>query len=619
MSQPDIPPVEAGAENLSRLEIEPSQLDGAVKGQLSQPGDVNAANNYFQTGGSELQSGLPDLSLDSGLPSDFNTSLDLGTNQALYGQAPALGGGGELATLPGAEQASMLNSLTPTGLEGGGLMPGLEQGVIAGMPPGTEPISPMIQMILKMPGLTGTVASFFEAIMSFLFPADGGFLNLLDPTLWAQTAQNAFGSLVTAISDNIPFSMSLMNNTSPFFTSLMNNGMFQNGLFESLAKTATHAQPQNLSFSGLDIQPVDANASNYFVNGSVSPGKPLFETTSLDGDVTGNSLQLGNGTDLLALDNGNTFGSTMGGYAPAANIDPSTAANAANSANTTSIATTGNTASSSGVDMQQGSEAVQAQTTASGDNGSFGEMQQQGDLLKEPAGQGDQIAQVDGPQAYTVQQGDNLWNIARDHLGSGNRWTEIYNLNQDIIGQNPNLIFSGTDLQLPSGAENIASAHNYVVQPGDNLWNIARDQMGSGTDWPSIYEGNTGIIGSDPNLIHPGQNLTVPDHGAGSSHIAHHNVAPAHHSVSSSHGNNQLSHHANSNHTQAQQSHTASNNQSNNTADTLASNTPTDTTAQNILKQARNAAANAKKVVEKTASAEPAPIGLRAVAKSLDI
>lgn len=34
---------------------------------------------------------------------------------------------------------------------------------------------------------------------------------------------------------------------------------------------------------------------------------------------------------------------------------------------------------------------------------------------------------------YTVKDNDNLWKIAAEQLGSGNRWTEIRDLNQDVL------------------------------------------------------------------------------------------------------------------------------------------------------------------------------------------
>lgn len=56
------------------------------------------------------------------------------------------------------------------------------------------------------------------------------------------------------------------------------------------------------------------------------------------------------------------------------------------------------------------------------------------------------------PATYTVQPGDSLWAIAQKTLGNGNRWPEIYALNQGVIGSNPNLIRTGEVLTLPGGA-----------------------------------------------------------------------------------------------------------------------------------------------------------------------
>lgn len=50
---------------------------------------------------------------------------------------------------------------------------------------------------------------------------------------------------------------------------------------------------------------------------------------------------------------------------------------------------------------------------------------------------------------YTVQSGDCLWSIAAKLLGSGARYKEIYELNQDKIN-NPNLIYPGQVLTIPA-------------------------------------------------------------------------------------------------------------------------------------------------------------------------
>lgn len=47
----------------------------------------------------------------------------------------------------------------------------------------------------------------------------------------------------------------------------------------------------------------------------------------------------------------------------------------------------------------------------------------------------------------------------------------------------------------------------YIVVSGDNLSKIASMY---GTTWQAIYELNKDVVGSDPNLIYPGQKLIIP-------------------------------------------------------------------------------------------------------------
>ena len=51
---------------------------------------------------------------------------------------------------------------------------------------------------------------------------------------------------------------------------------------------------------------------------------------------------------------------------------------------------------------------------------------------------------------YTVKLGDSLWAIAKKLLGNGARYTEIYELNKSIIGSNPNLIYPGQTFTIPA-------------------------------------------------------------------------------------------------------------------------------------------------------------------------
>ncbi len=55
-----------------------------------------------------------------------------------------------------------------------------------------------------------------------------------------------------------------------------------------------------------------------------------------------------------------------------------------------------------------------------------------------------------------------------------------------------------------------AASQSYTVVKGDCLWNIAKKFYGSGSKYTVIYNANSGVIGGNPNLIYPGQVLTIP-------------------------------------------------------------------------------------------------------------
>jgi len=59
-------------------------------------------------------------------------------------------------------------------------------------------------------------------------------------------------------------------------------------------------------------------------------------------------------------------------------------------------------------------------------------------------------------------------------------------------------------------------ATTYTVQKGDTLWSIAHQHLGSGASWAVIYGQNASTIGDNPDLIFPGQTLTITKVSTGS-------------------------------------------------------------------------------------------------------
>ncbi len=74
-----------------------------------------------------------------------------------------------------------------------------------------------------------------------------------------------------------------------------------------------------------------------------------------------------------------------------------------------------------------------------------------------PPGGDDRITTVEPePVTVTVQPGDTLRGLARTHLGAGERWKEIFDLNAGRVQadgrtlRDPNLILVGWVLELPA-------------------------------------------------------------------------------------------------------------------------------------------------------------------------
>lgn len=61
-------------------------------------------------------------------------------------------------------------------------------------------------------------------------------------------------------------------------------------------------------------------------------------------------------------------------------------------------------------------------------------------------------------ESYSIQSGDSLWEIASEELGDPYRWMEIYQANQSVIGDNPDLIYPTVILKIPTDSPPVSVA-----------------------------------------------------------------------------------------------------------------------------------------------------------------
>ncbi|MFF8264304.1 LysM peptidoglycan-binding domain-containing protein [Streptomyces virginiae] len=144
--------------------------------------------------------------------------------------------------------------------------------------------------------------------------------------------------------------------------------------------------------------------------------------------------------------------------------------------------------------------------------------------------------------SYTVRDvkpAESLWSIAEQALGDGHRWEEIARMNEGrpmtdgSVFRADQPIRPGWILTLPAAAEaaglraqvtatarveGVRSEH--TVRSGENLSGIAGARLGDASRYMEIFELNRGEdlpdgagTFTDPDLIYPGQRLTLPKDG----------------------------------------------------------------------------------------------------------
>ena len=114
-----------------------------------------------------------------------------------------------------------------------------------------------------------------------------------------------------------------------------------------------------------------------------------------------------------------------------------------------------------------------------------------------PPGNGESAARAAGQYAYPTGEGESF-NALLASLG--------------VTGGTHAKAGSGPVTRQPAARPAArTSPHDYVIRPGDTLAGIAQKLCGTARDWAGLWHANPRI--TDPNVIYPGQHLTVACHG----------------------------------------------------------------------------------------------------------
>ena len=122
--------------------------------------------------------------------------------------------------------------------------------------------------------------------------------------------------------------------------------------------------------------------------------------------------------------------------------------------------------------------------------------------------------QESGNVMHVVESGENLWKIAENYYNSGYNWVDIANANElsenDSIEVGQEIIIPNVEPKLvtsPQLDKETIEDETYTVVKDDSLWDIAERAYGDGYRWVDIAKENNLV---NPNIIHPGNTLTLP-------------------------------------------------------------------------------------------------------------
>ncbi len=439
---------------------------------------------------------------------------------------------------------------------------GMEHAGAAAMKAAEGAISPMLQLIMRLPGHLGLFSSFLEAFKNLFFGHDllntfnlGDIASGIDLTHATNlTHATLLGHTIGALPANLhalhTMSLDMVSNAgtahlhvNPFASLKQSMNVssavdLKNPQFEGVQASASDLGAHTKVSSSADSL-AGPGLSGQAITPKLAPAERIFSNKSFESLSSNNSQP----SNLLAINSQMPTPSITSG---ATNYNISSVSQASSNANSSSTAAPPDTESvtphiSSDVSGLQAkalsldSVMPKGHSHFSSDHGlAINHRHLANNPFSKLASNTRQVFQstrqdisATGGNSYSIKSGDNLWQIANRELGNGWRWRDIYNLNQNMLGNNPGIIHSGTSIRLPQSADgsiaegspstsfdhSVAAHHaptnHYTVKQGDSLWQISKNIFGSGDKWSQLYKLNGSTIGGNPGMIFSGQKLSL--------------------------------------------------------------------------------------------------------------
>lgn len=116
-----------------------------------------------------------------------------------------------------------------------------------------------------------------------------------------------------------------------------------------------------------------------------------------------------------------------------------------------------------------------------------------------------------GMKQYQIGEGRYDLKVTIDKANGNSKYNISLQMPEEIeihFAENEVPLSDGSSL-LATPESTVDAVTTYIVASGDNLSSIAYKLFGDAFRWREIYEMNSDVIGSNPNIIYPGQVLTI--------------------------------------------------------------------------------------------------------------